>query len=151
MELPQPVVSLLTGWPQVGRPEQAFPFLTVDESGFPHVCLLSRAQLEPVPAGLLALVSSRRTRAHLLRPGSPAAVATLIAVTPAAAHYCKLRMTRSIDEPAALASAFDLVEHKADESPVPLAAMTYVPTAELADAEQWDRGAVQLRRLASML
>ena len=145
MDLPQAVTSLLSGLPAHGQAEQAFPFLTVDEAGFPHVCLLSRAQVEPHQAGLLALVGSRRTRANLLRAGA----ATLIAVTPTAAHYCKLLMTRSIEEPWALAAAFDLVEHKVDPSPVPLTPLTYVPNAEVEAAEQWERGVAMLLVLLS--
>jgi hypothetical protein len=143
VDLPQAVASLLAGRPTQGRIEQAFPVLTVDDAGFPHVCLLSRAQLQPTPTGLTALVSSPRTRANLRRRG----IATLIAMTAEAAHYCKLRLIGSIEEPWALAAAFELVEHKADQSPVPLSPATYVPTNELEAAEQWDRGLALLRQL----
>jgi hypothetical protein len=143
VDLPQAVAALLSGLPARGRAEQAFPVLTIDDAGFPHVCLLSRAQLQPTPTGLMALVSSRRTRTNLLSRG----VATLIAVTPAAAHYCKLQLTESIEQTWALAAAFELVEHTVDRSPVPLTPATYVPTAKLEAAEQWDRGLALLRLL----
>lgn len=143
VDLPPAVAALLIGLPAHGRTEQAFPVLTVDDAGFPHVCLLSRAQLQPTPTGLTALVSSQRTRINLLSRG----VATLIAVTPGAAHYCKLRLIESIERTWALAAAFELVEHKADRCPVPLSPTTYVPTLELEAAEQWARGLALLRLL----
>ncbi len=131
--------------PQHGQAEQAFPLLTVDEARFPHVCLLSRAQLQADRRTVRVLVTSPRTRANLLRDRT----ATLVAVGIRDAHYCKLRTTTWIDEAWALAASLELVEHKTDRSPVPLTPMTYVPNADLERAEQWDRGVELLRQLRS--
>jgi hypothetical protein len=144
VDLPPSVAALLAGLPEHGQAEQAFPLLTVDEAGFPHVCLVSRAQLQADRGAVRTLVTSARTRANLLRDRT----ATLIAVGSGEAYYCKLRATMWIDEPWALAASLELVEHKVDRSPVPLAPMMYVPTTELEKAEQWDRGVALLRRLA---
>lgn len=43
--IPPEVVTALAGQPVVGSWESMFPLLTVDGSGFPNVCLLSRAEL----------------------------------------------------------------------------------------------------------
>lgn len=43
--IPPEVVTALAGQPVVGSWKSMFPLLTVDGSGFPHVCLLSRAEL----------------------------------------------------------------------------------------------------------
>lgn len=147
MKLPAGVARLLAGMPSHGSLEQAFPLLSVDAMGLPHVCLLSRAQLEPLPSGVLALVGSPGTRANIARTG----VATLIAVDEDGAHYCKLRRTHSLETPWALAAAFTLVGYKPDPSPVPLAPMAYVPDRGLEEAERWSQGVALLGQLREHL
>ena len=84
MSVPAGLARLLAGRPAIGAREQAFPFLTVDEGGFPHVALLSRAEVGVSPDGseVLAVVAGRRTRANLERDRR----AGLIAVGGTTAH-----------------------------------------------------------------
>src|ERR1044072_1114798 len=90
MSVPVELALLLEGWPRPEQDEQAFPFVTVDEDGFPHVMLLCTAELVATPdrSALLVAVASLNARANLARRG----VATLIAADGAAAHYAKLRV-----------------------------------------------------------
>ncbi|MDT7630568.1 MAG: hypothetical protein QOI50_2498, partial [Pseudonocardiales bacterium] len=41
--IPVELRSALAGRPTVGDWDVMFPWLTIDDAGFPHVCLLSRA------------------------------------------------------------------------------------------------------------
>lgn len=147
--LPPEVARLLTGIPEINGDEQAFPFLTVDDAGYPHVALLSRRELEPQADGdtLLAVVASPRTRANLERDGR----ACLVAVDGDVAYSVKLQLVRSLLEPDAIAAAFAVVEHKADSAGLPLTGIRFRPTPELVRLEHWDRTAELLIRLAADL
>jgi hypothetical protein len=144
--IPGALRGLLDGRPAAGHREQAFPFLTVDEVGFPHVALLSRAEIGVSPDGreVLAVVASRRTRANLERDGR----AGLVAVDGTTAHYAKLRVGRVIDAGPVLACALSLAEYKADSLGIPLAPVSFVTTAEIARVEDWARSEELLVRLA---
>jgi len=145
VNVPEELAALLAGWPEPGRAEQAFPFLTVDEARFPHVALLSRAELD-VSAGrsaVLAVVASTRTRANLERDGQ----ATLIAVGGTAAHYAKLRVTRVIAAAGALGCRLAIVEHKADSLGIPLSPAGFTATAEIGRVERWPDSRRLLARL----
>src|SRR5581483_12375611 len=93
--VPDEVRQALTGRPQVGEWELIVPFLTVDPAGFPHVCLLSRAELEADGLELRAVIFGQNTIANLERQQR----ATLVVVLPEAAWYCKLRLARSLPGP----------------------------------------------------
>jgi hypothetical protein len=136
MTVPDALVALLAGVPEVGAQEQAFPFVTVDAGGFPHAALLSRMELEVGPgrADVRAAVRSRRTRENLEQRGR----ATVIAVEGRTAHYVKLRLVRSMAVHDLLACVFAVVEHKADSIGVALTPITYSVTADIARAERWD-------------
>jgi hypothetical protein len=143
--IPPEVVEQLTGLPTPGRQEAAFPLLTVDDEGFPHVCLLSRAELEADGGEVRAVIASRRTRANLERSGH----ATLVVVEGTTAHYLKLVLERShlVDE--RLAAAFTVADHHADSLGIPLTPLGYLPTDNLSALERWDlsaRGLAELRR-----
>ncbi|MBV9047720.1 MAG: hypothetical protein JOY58_05605 [Solirubrobacterales bacterium] len=62
--------------------------LTVDADGFPHVCLLSRAELEAGVSEIRGVIASQTTSANLKRSRR----ATLMVIDPAAAWYCKLEV-----------------------------------------------------------
>lgn len=143
--VPDAVADLLRGDPVVGAHEQAFPFVTVDDAGFPHAALLSRAELEvgPGDADVRAALRSRRTRAHLAARGT----AALIAVHGETAHYVKLRLVRSVAAHDLLACVFAVVEHKPDSLGVALTPITYPVTAGIARAERWDTTVAALRAL----
>lgn len=146
MTLPDDLHRLLIGHPGIEADEQAFPFLTVDENGFPHPALLSRAELEPGPGGLLAVIASRRTRSNLERDGR----ATLIAVHETTAHYVKLRLIRSIADDELVGCEFDVTQHKRDTLGIPLTPIGFRTTAEIAELEHWDRTAALLRQLRTL-
>lgn len=84
--MPVGIRDALVGRPAVGEWDPMFPLLTVDDAGFPHVCLLGRAELEADDAHLYAVLSSANTIANL----ASSRRATLIVIGPDAATYCKL-------------------------------------------------------------
>jgi hypothetical protein len=140
------LLDLLRGPAEVGRQEQAFVFLTVDEHGYPNPALLSRAELDAGADGsVLAVVASTRTKANLAREG----LATLIAVEGTVAHYAKLRMLGSVDEAGVVGACFEVVEHKRDSIGIELSPISFRPTAGVAALEHWETSARVLRALAS--
>jgi len=146
MTVPAALAGLLDGRPTVGTREQAFMFLTVDQAGFPHVALLSRAELAVSPDGreVLAVVAGRRTRANLERDGR----AGLVAVEGTTAHYAKLRVVRTIDAGESIGCAMTLAGYQADTLGIPLSPVSFVTTAGLARLEDWAASDRLLRRLA---
>jgi hypothetical protein len=146
VSIPADLVSLLSGRPGLGVSEQAFPLLTVDENGYPHVALLSRAEIEvgTDAAEILAVVTSRRTGANLRRDGR----AGLIAVNGMVAYYVKLRVARMLEAGKALGCAMIVTEYKADSLGIPLQPISFVTTAEVAQMEGWDVSERLLRELA---
>jgi hypothetical protein len=121
------------------------PVLTVDEAGFPHAALLSRAELDVSPdrSAVLAVVASTRTRANLARDGR----ATLIAVGGTTAHYAKLRVTGSITGTGALGCRLAVAEHTADSLGIPLSPVGFTATAGIGQLERWPDSRSLLARL----
>jgi hypothetical protein len=148
MTVDDDLAALLEGRPEVDQQEQAFPFLTVDEHGYPHVALLSRSEVDVTAdhAEILVALRSRRTLANLERD----AKATLIAVGGTVAHYAKLSGHRRLREDDGLVAwAFAVIEHKADSLGIPLHPVTFPTSDEVAQMERWDISDRALRRLAS--
>lgn len=143
--VPEQVVALLTGRPVPGVEEQALPFLTVDEAGFPHVALLSRAEARADRQRVLVAVASRRTRGNLVRTGR----ATLIGIAGDTAHYLKLHVARTVEAEGLLGCDLRPVEHVADSAGIALSPIGYLPTHALAEAESWQATAALLDRLAA--
>lgn len=140
------LLALLRGAPEVEHDEQAFVFLTVDESGYPNPALLSRAELDVGRDGeVLAVVASTRTKANLARDGK----ATLIAVQGPTAHYAKLRMLHRAEEGRLLGGTFEIVEHKRDSLGIELSPIIFRATASVAEMEHWAASDRLLRALAS--
>lgn len=135
VRVPDAVAELLIGRPSIGATEQAFPFVTVDEKGFAHVCLLSRMELDVVDDELRAVVASRRTGANLERSGR----ATLIAVAGTTGHYLKLRVVRQAHVEGVLAAALVVVDHIADSLGIALTPITFVVPEGLDVRENWQR------------
>ncbi|MCI2417406.1 pyridoxamine 5'-phosphate oxidase family protein [Saccharopolyspora sp. K220] len=137
MIVPEDLADLLLGWPDIHVDEQAFPLLTVDEDGFPHVALLSRAELDinADRSAILAVVASTQTRENIRRRGR----ATLIAVHGEVAHYAKLRTSTTTDQDGLLGCVFDLVWHKRDSLGIPLSPIGFQATAEIVEMEHWAR------------
>jgi hypothetical protein len=144
VEVPGELVELLAGRPVPGAEEQAFVLLTVDEAGWVHICLLSRAELEADAHQIRAVIASRRARRHLARDGR----ATLLAVGGGVAHVCRLRLERQVEGEGAVAAAFSVVDHARDDAGVALQPLRYRATAELAEREHWARSAELNRRLS---
>ena len=140
--IPTEVVDHLAGSPTPGLPEAALPLLTVDEHGFPHVCLLSRAEVEADAEEVRAVIASRRTRGNLERDGR----ACLVVVSGTTAHYLKMQLTRAraVEDgwrpPSPSPAPTRLARHPARTD-------RYVPTDDLADLERWDLSAQALADL----
>jgi hypothetical protein len=146
MNVDADLAHLLLGPAEIGNDEQAFVFLTVDEHGYAHPALLSRAELDVSPDGLvLAVVASTRTKANLARDRR----ATLIAVGGTVAHYAKLRLMASIEDDPLLGASFDVIEHKRDSIGIELAPITFRPSASLAELEHWSSSARLLSALVA--
>lgn len=135
MDVPAELALLLASWPRPDQDEQAFPFVTVDADGFPHVMLLCTAELLATNdrSALLVAVASANARANLARNG----VATLIAADGAAAHYAKLRVrdTEEFDHFAVFTC--QLANYKRDSLGIPLRPMDFHATREIAENERW--------------
>lgn len=135
MSVPAELALLLETWPRPEQDEQAFPFVTIDADGFPHVMLLCTAELLATTdrSALLVAVASANARANLARRG----VATLIAADGAAAHYAKLRV-REVEEYGDFnVYTCQLVHYKRDSLGIPLRPMDFHATKEIADNERW--------------
>jgi hypothetical protein len=144
MSVDADLAHLLLGPAEIGNDEQAFVFLTVDEYGYAHPALLSRAELDVSPDGLvLAVVASTRTKANLARDRR----ATLIAVDGTVAHYAKLHLIASIEDGHLLGASFDVAEHKRDSIGIELAPITFRASAALAELEHWSSSARLIRAL----
>lgn len=146
MRVPDDLAVLLEGRPDVGAAEQAFPFLTVDDAGYPHVALLSRAEMDVRAdrGAVLAVVASTRTAANLRRDGR----AGLIAVAGTVAHYAKLRATSVREDDGVLACVLEVVEHKRDSIGIPLTPIGFHTTEEVARTDDWARSVRILAQLA---
>jgi hypothetical protein len=136
MTVPHEIVAVLAGQPEVGSWEPMFPFLTIDEPGFPHVCLLSRAELEADENHVYAALASRTTVSNLRRRP----VATLVVVLADSAHYAKLRAVHtSASVPAGV--IFEVVSSVRDSLAIPLRPPRYLVTSSLPVAEAWAQSA----------
>ena len=147
MGLPDPVARSIAAPVEPGSAAQAFPFLTVDAGGLPHVALLSGRELRVGGDGsLLVAVAGAGTQANLRERG----VATLVAVEGTTAHSVKLRVRSVADAPPLLGAVLDVVEggHKADSLGIPLRPIAYDVHPDLARLERWDRTDAVLRALA---
>jgi hypothetical protein len=145
--VPSELALLLATWPRPDRDEQAFPFVTIDENGFPHVMLLCTAELLATDdrEALLVAIASQTARANLAR--TP--VATLIAADGAAAHYTKLRVHAAIAHDGFTVYTCHIAHHKRDSLGIPLRPMDFHATKEIADAERWTSTRAALTRLSA--
>ncbi len=133
---PDEVQRALCGWPEVGIWDQMFAMLTVDSEGFPHVCLLSRAELEAGVSEIRAVIASQTTSANLQRSGR----ATLVVIDPTAAWYCKLEvLSLRVEGEEPLAAKFQIVSVKRDSADVALKPALFMPTAAVSIEEDWKR------------
>jgi hypothetical protein len=148
LPLASDLVDLLTGRPGTDSDEQAFPFLTTDPAGYPHIALLSRAELDISTSHneVLAAIASTRTTAHLRSTGR----ATLIAIGGTKAHYVKLRLVQTLEENRLLGCILQPVDHIIDSLGIPLTPIGFHTSEELAEMEAWHRSSSLLTRLADV-
>lgn len=134
--VPDEVRRALRGWPEVGIWDQMFAMLTVDAEGFPHVCLLSRAELEAGVSEIRAVIASQTTSANVRRSRR----ATLVVIDPTAAWYCKLEaLSLRAETEGPLAAKFQVVSVKRDSADVALKPARFMPTATVSIEEDWQR------------
>jgi len=143
--IPGAVSTLLAGIPTPGVADLVLPLLTTDADGYPHVCLLSRAEVEADRHEVRVAVTSRRTRANLQRDGRACLV--VAEADAATAHYLKLQVARCIEVESRLALALVVVDHTPDSLGIPLEPMRFVPNKELMESEGW---AANARALAAI-
>jgi hypothetical protein len=138
--IPEPVHRVLRSEPEVDSGfDQAIPLLTVDGSGFPHVALLSRAQLRPSRHNgeLLASVWGPGTRGNLLATRR----ATIVVIAAQAAYYLKLSVVSTVEHAARLGVILRMAECTVDSAGVELSPLGFRRSAELAEREDWNADA----------
>jgi hypothetical protein len=130
------VAALLRRPIAVGDEQQAFPLLTVDADGFPHVGLVSRRELRvrDRDRALVLALRGRGARANLARTGA----AGLIAIEGETAHELKLAVRESRDEGELSGYVLEVVEHRRDSLGIALSPIGFRVTAQLAALEGWD-------------
>jgi hypothetical protein len=144
--VPEEVRRAVDGRPKVGTWEEMFALLTVDSQTFPHVCLLSRAELQADAVEIHAVIASPNTAANLRRTHR----ATLVVIGSDAGWYCKLQLLcSSVEEDTVLAARFQVVSIKHDAAGVALEPPRFMPTAALMSAEGWERSSRILAALAA--
>jgi hypothetical protein len=140
--VPPEIVAALSGSPTVGAWEPMFPLLTVDEAGFPHVCLLSRAELDSDASHVYAVLASPTTVNNLSR--RPAA--TLMVIVDDSAYYLKLRVIHTSGSDLT-GVVFEVISSVRDSLAIPLTPPRYLVTSSLPVAEAWAQSAELLSRL----
>lgn len=143
VSLPDPVVAALEGWPEVARRESAHLLLTVLDSGFPHVCLLSRAELEPAGDHVLVVLAGRRSVANLDRDRR----ATLLVVADTTVYSVLLEAVHRVEHGGMVGFRARVSDCRADSLGIPLTPIGYVPPASLPSAERWEVTGEVLTRL----
>ena len=145
--LPTSFVDALIGYPEIGVPDIMIPLLTVDEESYPHVCLLSRAELDADMNHIYAVVASSVTKSNILRDRR----ATLIVFTPRTAYYSKLDAALTKEDGHLLGVVFALhsIKEDGDES-FHMDVPRYLPTEAIALMEQWERSRSFLRELLTL-
>ncbi|WP_051178468.1 hypothetical protein [Nocardia concava] len=145
MTVPAEVRTALAGRPEVGAWDPMFPLLTVDTTGFPHVCLLGRAELSTDADHVYAVLASPTTVGNLKRTG----LATLIVIGATAAAYCKLTAgPGQLERDGLHGFEFTLAEVKFDSAAVDLTPPRFQVDARLTESERWQDSAALLAELA---
>jgi hypothetical protein len=141
MMVPPEIIALLDGQPEINAWEPVLALLTVDEAGFPHVCLVSRMELEADSRHIYAVLASKTTTANL--SGRPRA--TLVAVHDDVAYYLKLAVVRASPS-MPMAVEFEVASLTQDTLGIPLASARYLVTSSLPVTETWARTTEVLTR-----
>ena len=141
--IPREVTTFLSGRPEMGKAEQVIPLLTVDSNGFPHACLLSRAQINATDNEVRAAITSWGTRANLRSHG----VALILVTIGETVHHLKLGVLRAHDEKRVLLVAFEPIEYKADTLGIQIQPMSFLAGPWISSLEHWDETEAMLRSL----
>lgn len=142
--VPAQVRAAVAGQPAAGAWESMYPLLTVDADGYPHVCLLSRAELAADHHRVHAALASRTTIDNLTRRPR----ATLVVVGERAATYLKLQAVRTEPDERWLGVTFEVASVKHDALDTPLRPPAYEVRTHIALDEDWTRATRLLARLA---
>jgi hypothetical protein len=142
LTVPPEVMAALAGSPEVGAWEPMFPLLTMDEAGFPHVCLLSRAELHADASHVYAVLASPTTVSNLSR--RPAA--TLMVIVDKSAYYLKLRVIHTQGS-VLTGIVSEVISSLRDSLAIPLTPPRYLVASSLPAAEAWAQSAELLSRL----
>lgn len=133
MKLPAEIVEILTSGDDSSAIRQAFPLLTVSDSGHPHVYLLSTAQVDVLDDTVLVSVAGRTTRRNLhSRP-----LATLVAVEGVLAYYVESRVTTAIDVEGREGFALSVDKVRRDSAGVELTPLSFRFAPDLPVRERW--------------
>jgi hypothetical protein len=143
-EVASRLVRLLDGDAIIGHEEAVFALLTVDADGRPRSSALSRTELAVHGTAIHVALHARRASANLERDGR----ATLVAVDGDDIISAGLRVGATIRHAGLFAARLDITGGEADSLGIPLRPPTFVPTAELAVQEHWERTRAALARLA---
>lgn len=143
IDVPKEISSYLSGKPEMGSPEQVIPLLTVDSNGFPHACLLSRAQLDATGSEIRAAITSWGTRANLRNNG----VALILVTLGETVHHLKMGVLRAHDEKKVLLVAFEPIHYKADTLGIEVTPMSFKAGPWISSLEHWAETEMMLRSL----
>lgn len=141
--VPPEVSAFLSGKPEMGSSEQVIPLLTIDAHGFPHACLLSRAQLDATDTEIRAAITSWGTRSNIRNNG----VALILVTLGETIHHLKLGVLRAHDEKKVLLVAFEPIEYKADTLGIAVQPMTFTAGPWISSLEHWDETQIMLGSL----
>lgn len=129
------IVETLSGFPEVGVTEAIIPLLSVDDDGYPNVCLLSRAQLEADLSHIFAIITGSTTKANVVRDRR----ATLVVFTSKAAYYCKLEVVSLAEQNGSLCAVLAHDSTKVDgDGSILMTPPRYIPTEATARFENWE-------------
>lgn len=146
MDIPEPArLALGDASASTAAERPAFALLTVDDDGFPHVCLLAAQQLDlHDDPGLLGVSVAGRHTAEFLRDKGKA---TLVVVEGTAAHYLKCEVVADVVVERRSGFTLAVRDHKADSAGVELTPITFRFSEQLAVSERWSRDRAVLRAL----
>lgn len=143
IEIPEEVLAYLSTGPVMGSPEQVLPLMTIDSNGFPHACLLSRAQVRATKSEIRTAITSWGTRANLRVNG----VGLLLVTLGETVHHIKMGVLRAHDEKKVLLVAFEPLFYKADTLGIEIQPMTFLAGPWISSLEHWDETESMLRSL----
>jgi hypothetical protein len=145
MNVPDTLAALIRPAAPDEPMDQAFPLLTVDAAGYPHVALLASAQLgvDVALTVVLASVAGTTTRANLSRDRR----ATLLAVDGIALHIAKVDVVATVETDDRAGFALAVTSYRLDSAGTALHPMMFARSDALMAAERWDKDTEVLARL----